>query len=161
MGGRPPKPVEQHKLEGTYRPCRHDNRASNASLEHLTGVEKPAFLVGQAADAWELQVPELCKLHRVTKMDVPILVKAFAYYQRSLECAKVIEDAGGVACYAELLESGKPDLTIREMQYFEKYEHIMASLFGVTPAGAAKIRTPESAKKDDASDVLLKIIGNG
>ena len=46
MGGRPPKSVEQHLLDGTYQKCRHADRGTN--LEPLENVDCPESVTGKA-----------------------------------------------------------------------------------------------------------------
>ena len=158
--GRPPKTVEQHKLEGTYQKCRHEGRATNASLEPLTGAECPADITGKARDVWQLQVAELCSFKRVNRLTLPVLEHAFRAYKRALECQRAIDDAGGLAAYSASLVPGQADLSIRERQYRKDYADLIDT-FGVTPVGAARIHTsaPQGDKLD--TDAITAIIGNG
>lgn len=55
--GRPRKPTEKHKLDGTYRQDRHANRIDSGA--NLPPIEKPADLAGDAADLWDLLVRTL------------------------------------------------------------------------------------------------------
>ncbi|MCR5723477.1 MAG: P27 family phage terminase small subunit [Treponema sp.] len=159
MAGRPPKPTEQLKLEGTYRKDRHADRATNSALEPLTAVECPPDITGKARDVWNMQTAELCQLHRVNALNLPVLEQAFRAYKRAEECMNAIDEAGGLAAYALQMKPGQADLSIRERQFRKDYTDLIDT-FGVTPTGAAKVHAPQEKEKLD-TDAITALIGNG
>jgi hypothetical protein len=80
-GGRRPKPVKLHKIEGTYQPVRHAHRAQPA--------DAPGELAGKRPPPW--MNPRQRKLYRELLADAPPGVL------RRI-------DSHQVAAYAELLD---------------------------------------------------------
>lgn len=157
MGGRPPKSVEQHLLDGTYQKCRHADRGTN--LEPLDGVDCPESLTGKARELWESLVPALCRARMVTAASLPTLEHAFHWWQRAQECRAVVDAAGGTAAYLLTLGPGMRNILDLALKYEQEFEKIMAQ-FGDTPVNAARVRGNVTDKKLD-TDAILKIMGNG
>ena len=151
MGGRPPKSVEQHLLDGTYQKCRHADRGTN--LEPLESV------TGKARVLWEDIVPALCRARMVTNASLPTLEHAFHWWQRAQECRAVVDAAGGTAAYLLSLGPGMRNILDLALKYEQEFEKVMAQ-FGDTPVNAARVRGNVTDKKLD-TDAILKIIGNG
>ncbi len=157
MGGRPPKSVQQHKLDGTYQKCRHENRGTN--LEPLAGVSCPETVTGAAREIWDQVVPPLCKAKLVTIISIPTLEHAFYWLQQAYEMRKLVEDAGGAKQY--LLTVGLHSFNALDLalKYEQEYQKIMAQ-FGDTPVNASRVRGNVTEKKLE-TDAILKIMGNG
>ncbi len=160
MAGRPPKPTEQLKLEGTYRKDRHEKRATNSALEPLLAVECPEDITGKAREVWLMQAQMLCELKRINTLNLPIFEQAMRAYKRAIECQTSIDEAGGMASYSAQMTPGQADLSIRERQFRKDYTDLIDT-FGVTPVGAAKVSTPAQDKDALDLEAITAIIGNG
>jgi hypothetical protein len=158
MPGRPPKSIQQHKQEGTYQKCRHENRGT--SLAPIEGaLECPKTVIGKKAkESWKRVVGSLCAARLVSAADFESLEDAF----RCLDCANQlmdkIDELGGPAKYLADFQGGK-DLLFEWRRCMDSYEKIMWK-FGVTPVESAKIR---GAKKDDddETNAIKALIGQG
>lgn len=157
MGGRPPKPVEQHKLEGTFQKCRHADRGTN--LEPLDGVDCPESITGKAREMWESLVPALCRARLVTAASLPTLEHAFYWWQQAQVCRDIVEAAGGSAAYLLQLAPQAVNHLNLALKYEQEFEKVIAQ-FGDTPVNAARVRGNVTEKKLD-TDAILKIMGNG
>ena len=73
--GRPPKSVEEHKSNGTYKPSRHDGRG--ISIEPLETLPAPVSLSKRAAEKWNEIVPAMLAAGLVSVVDAVILKDAF------------------------------------------------------------------------------------
>ena len=156
--GRPPKTVEQHKLDGTYQKCRHADRGT--SLEPLTGVECPEGITGKARELWNQVVPALCAARMVTIVTLPTLEHAFYWWQQAQECRALVEKAGGLAAYLLTLGPNTKNAMDLALKYEQEYQKIMAQ-FGDTPVNAAKVRGNVKPEEKNPADAVLKIMGNG
>lgn len=163
MGGRPPKPVEQHKLDGTYQKCRHENRIKVTTK--ITTIDPPESLTEDARKVWETVVPCLCKDGLVSQADAPELLEAFTAYgiaQEALKAAMKISGGDSIAdavAYSLCLNKAQKDPLREYLLYHERFDKIMWK-FGLTPVERNKIHAP-AEKKEDEDDAVLAIIGNG
>lgn len=156
VGGRPPKPVEQHKLDGTYQKCRHQDRVQ--VTEKITTIEPPETLTDEAKRTWETVIPVLCKAGLVSQADAPELFEAFTAYGIAQQFLHKGFEAGGVDFILTLGRSDK-DPFREYLLYMERFDKIMWK-FGVTPVERNKIhRAPD--KKEDDDSFIRNIIGNG
>lgn len=156
--GRPPKPVEQHKQDGTYQKCRHADRGTQ--LEPVKTLPCPASLTDEAAEKWDEIVPGLCGAELVTGADVPVLEHAFHCYGLALNLRKIAAQyPGGEAKYIASLDRMKKDVVYESLRYMQEFEKIMYK-FGITPVERARIKG--NVKPEDDEDSAVKgIIGNG
>ncbi len=157
MGGRPPKSVEQHKLDGTYQKCRHADRGT--SLAPLEGVDCPDSITGKARELWEEVVPALCRAKMVTTVTLPTLEHAFFWWMKAQECRQLVENAGGLEPYLLTLGPNTKNAMDLALKYEQEYQKIMAQ-FGDTPVNAARVRGNVQQDKPD-TDAILRIMGNG
>lgn len=73
--GRPPKPLEDHVRDGTYRPKRH---GGVPDTDPVAGPPpKPAKLSAEESAEWDLIVPGLA--HLLRPRDLPLLVELVAW----------------------------------------------------------------------------------
>lgn len=156
--GRPPKTVEQHKLDGTYQKCRHEDRGT--SLEPLLGVDCPESITGLTRDLWNQIVPALCAARMITIVTLPTLEHAFYWRQKAQECRKIVDNAGGLAKYLLTLGPNTKNAMDLALKYEQEYQKIMAQ-FGDTPVNAAKVRGNVQQKEKSPADAILGIMGNG
>jgi P27 family predicted phage terminase small subunit len=156
--GRPPKPVEQHKQDGTFQKCRHEDRGTQ--LEPIETLPCPASLTGEALEKWEEIVPNLCKADLVTETDAPVLEHAFHCYGLARNLRKIAAAyPGGEAKYIESLDRMKKDVLFESLRYMQEFEKIMYK-FGMTPVERARIKGTVKPEEDEDSAVK-NIIGNG
>ena len=73
--GRPPKSVEDHIKNGTYKPARHEGRG--ITIEPLETLPAPVSLSERAAEKWEEIVPAMLSAGLVSVVDAVILKDAF------------------------------------------------------------------------------------
>lgn len=157
MAGRPKLSAEAHRLNGTYKPCRHEG--TGVKFSPAESMEIPEDITdAKTIEVWDTIVPSLCEKGLVSIVEVPILEYAFKCYQNAQECEAVINNAGGVAPYLMGLDYKAKDLTKYRRDYMSEFNTIMFK-FGVTPAENPKVR--QQVKKDD-NDVssLLAMRGN-
>lgn len=141
--GTPRKPIEQKKLEGTYRKDR-DGGKDIPIAGAVFSVVAPR-LTGAAAKHWEDTVPFLCGLGVIFPQDIPSLYQAFDLLEevQRLEDIRDEEDAGTVL--------GK------KLKCIGLYNQLMAA-FLVSPRErlkAASLFGQEKKKKESAADALL------
>lgn len=78
-GGRPPKSIKLHELEGTYREDRHGARARSPQAPGMP--IKPTRLKGDAAEMWEQITPTLVGLKAVGTIDTAMLISACDFWE--------------------------------------------------------------------------------
>ena len=80
--GRPRKALALHKMEGTYRPDRHEGRVDDPGLL-VAPVDAPTSLTdARALNAWKLVVNRLAMTHRIAPEDLPSIEAAFHEYEQ-------------------------------------------------------------------------------
>jgi P27 family predicted phage terminase small subunit len=73
-GGRNKKSIQEHRLRGTYKPSRHDDRVATASAIPLpSSLQAPAHLTGDAKAFWQELAPLLERAGLLTALDLPRL----------------------------------------------------------------------------------------
>ena len=155
--GRPPKSVEEHIANGTYKPSRHDGRG--VTLEPLEKLPAPITLSKKAADKWNEVVPAMLSAGLISVVDTVILKDAFTSYdiaQDCLEKVSVYEDYGE---YLLGLDKTKEvNLLDVYKEHMSRFHKIMMK-FGVTPEARTRMRVKQ--KKKDDQDFLKEMMGNG
>ncbi len=158
MAGRPPKAIEQHKLDGTYRKDRHDNRGTQ--LQKIRDVKIPESISPVAAELWRQIVPELCKADLITDVDIPALEYAFYCYGLALELRSIAEEyPGGKAAYIANCKRMEKDVLFESRRYMNEFNSIMMR-FGMTPVERARIKG-NAPENPDSDDPVSRIIGDG
>lgn len=155
--GRPPKSVEEHKSNGTYKPSRHDGRG--ISIEPLETLPAPVSLSIRAAEKWNEIVPAMLAAGLVSVVDAVILKDAFISYDIAQDC---LEQVNAYENYGEYLQ--KLD-KIKQMNLLDVYKehmnrfHKIMMKFGVTPEARTRMRV--KPKEKDTNDFLKELMGNG
>lgn len=154
------KSKEQHRLEGTYQKCRHEDRG--ITVAKVQGLSRPKSLKNkQTKDAWETIVPQLCENQLVTLVDGPELEHAFYCYDKAMECRKQLESFADMPTYYKSLKFHEKDLTAEYRRWMAAWEKVMYK-FGITPVEASRVRTNVKKDGDDLADELIKqLTGNG
>lgn len=155
--GRPPKSVEEHKSNGTYKPSRHDGRG--ISIEPLETLPAPVSLSKRAAEKWNEIVPAMLAAGLVSVVDAVILKDAFISYDIAQDC---LEQVNAYENYGEYLQNLDK---IKQMNLLDVYKehmnrfHKIMMKFGVTPEARTRMRV--KPKEKDTNDFLEELMGNG
>ena len=155
--GRPPKSVEEHLKNGTYKPSRHEGRG--ITIEPVEKLPPPVSLSKKAAEKWEEMVPAMISAGMVSIVDAVILKDAFTSYDIAQDC---LEQVNGYESYGVYLKG--LDKT-RQMNLLDVYKehmnrfHKIMMKFGVTPEARTRMRV--KPKEKDDGDFLKSLMGNG
>lgn len=155
--GRPPKSVEDHIKNGTYKPSRHEGRG--ITIEPLETLPAPVSLSKRAAEKWEEIVPAMLSAGLVSVVDAVILKDAFISYDIAQDC---LEKVNAYESYGEYLANLDK---IKQMNLLDVYKehmnrfHKIMMKFGVTPEARTRMRV--NLKEKDDSDFLKSLMGNG
>lgn len=155
--GRPPKSIEEHKNNGTYKPSRHDGRG--ISIEPLEALPAPVSLSKRAAEKWNEIVPAMLAAGLVSVVDAVILKDAFTSYDIAQDC---LEQVNAYENYGEYLRNLDK---IKQMNLLDVYKehmnrfHKIMMKFGVTPEARTRMRV--KPKEKDTNDFLKEMMGNG
>lgn len=155
--GRPPKSVEDHIKNGTYKPSRHEGRG--ITIEPLETLPAPVSLSERAAEKWEEIVPAMLSAGLVSVVDAVILKDAFISYDIAQDC---LEKVNAYESYGEYLANLDK---IKQMNLLDVYKehmnrfHKIMMKFGVTPEARTRMRV--NPKEKDDSDFLKSLMGNG
>lgn len=152
------KTPEQHKLEGTYQPCRHADRGITVSK--IEGLACPPSIKNKDVKLlWKQQVGTLCENELVTIIDAPELEHAFYCYQKAMECRKKLEKYDDAPTYYASLKFHEKDLTAEYRKWMHEYEKVLYK-FGMTPVEASRVRTNKKPG-DDTDNILAGLIELG
>lgn len=155
--GRPPKSVEDHKANGTYKPSRHDGRG--ITIEPLEKLPAPINLSKRASDKWDELVPAMLEAGLISIVDTVILKDAFISYDIAQDC---LEKVNAYESYGEYLSNLDK---IKQMNLLDVYKehmnrfHKIMMKFGVTPEARTRMRV--KPKEKDDKDFLKGLMGNG
>lgn len=155
--GRPPKSVEDHIKNGTYKPSRHEGRG--ITIEPPETLPAPVSLSKRAAEKWEEIVPAMLSAGLVSVVDAVILKDAFISYDIAQDC---LEKVNAYESYGEYLANLDK---IKQMNLLDVYKehmnrfHKIMMKFGVTPEARTRMRV--KPKEKDDSDFLKSLMGNG
>lgn len=155
--GRPPKSVEDHIKNGTYKPSRHEGRG--ITIEPLETLPAPVSLSKRAAEKWEEIVPAMLSAGLVSVVDAVILKDAFISYDIAQDC---LEKVNAYESYGEYLANLDK---IKQMNLLDVYKehmnrfHKIMMKFGVTPEARTRMRV--KPKEKDGSDFLKSLMRNG
>ena len=155
--GRPPKSVEDHKANGTYKPSRHDGRG--ITIEPLEKLPAPINFSKRASDKWDELVPAMLEAGLISIVDTVILMDAFISYDIAQDC---LEKVNAYESYGEYLSNLDK---IKQMNLLDVYKehmnrfHKIMMKFGVTPEARTRMRV--KPKEKDDKDFLKELMGNG
>lgn len=158
---RPPKAVEAHKLDGTYRADRHADRG--VELDKIVNIKTPQGLTKEARKMWKMIIPPLCEAGIVSVIDYPALEEAFRCYGTAKQCYARAQSLanGDVSEYLQNLTRMDTNLMNEYLRHMERFDKIMVK-FGMTPVERAKIRGSKKEKEKPTSPIgLLRSAGRG
>lgn len=136
---RPPKPTEQHRLDGTYRADRHGS--AGASVDAAGVPTKPRGLKGEGEKLWKRVVPGLVSSGVARACDTDCLVSLCEWWARYVRFALMLDSAD--------LDTDPKDLsryTRLASQCWGEFARL-AGKFGLTPADRVKLRVEAAGKK--------------
>lgn len=151
------KSIEQHKLEGTYRPSEHDGKGFEGDIINEM-VPPPKRMTEVAKRVWRQLLPMVQK-GQVMKTDLvafEMLCNAFADYQYCVK--KIVEDGYKTT----RISTEGHEITQRhylapdKKQAYDMLQQMMGK-FGLTPADRTKIHLNIDAEEYDELDELLGI----
>lgn len=140
MRGRPPKPLEQHALDGTYRPDRHGDQG--AAVQAAGEPVMPADFSGEARACWESVVAPLVALKVARGLDQPALVALCEWWARYRRYAAAF-DAPEAMELDVLHQTRLGSLAALAWDQFSR----IAARFGLTPADRQRLRVDGPQKK--------------
>jgi P27 family predicted phage terminase small subunit len=138
MKGRPRKPVELKKLEGTYQPCR--NLEQPMIVELSVGVpQPPVHLNPLGFEYWDITCKELLNNNLLAGADLGLVAgycNELGLYKSACEMTEkegvVIVNRFGDQCV-------NPWYSVRSAALKQATQ--MGQLFGITPSARARIET--------------------
>lgn len=134
--GRPPKSIEQHKRDGTFRPCRHDHL--DATEQRIGDEMKcPSHLKGIARNHWTKMAKYLADLGSAKASDWAALEVLCVTYEAMRHVAKALKqfpnDKEVISNYSKLTTTYR----------------LMLVEFGLTPAARSKVLNGIKANNDE------------
>ena len=155
--GRPPKSVEDHIANGTYKKSRHEGRG--ITIEPLEKLPPPQSLSKRAAEKWDEIVPAMLSAGLVSVVDAVILKDAFTSYDIAQDCLEQVNGYESYGVYLRGLDKTRQmNLLDSYTQHMNRFNKIMMK-FGVTPEARTRMRV--KPKEKDDGDLLKELMGNG
>jgi P27 family predicted phage terminase small subunit len=146
MVGRPAKPVDLHKLAGTYREDRHGGKGCKLPAE-APGC--PEWLSREAKAEWRRVVPELEAYGQIAKVDRGMLSAYCEAWAEFVSLSGAIEDcvkADKKGGYAAAIQAGlvnaKNSAVKRMLQ--------LAAQIGLSPVARARLKSSNAPEKEDS-----------
>lgn len=141
--GRPRKPTVLHVLHGTARTDRHGKNEPKPAPAQKGERRCPASLPPAGKRLWKSLVPELERLHLLTKIDDATLEGACLNYARALQARTIIAKQGLTIVTDKGFVLPHPAVGIERNSWAAWLR--FASTFGLTPASRSSIniRPPE------------------
>ncbi len=163
------KSIEEHKMNGTYRPSIHDR--NTPKVEKIKTIpEPPKDFNKYAKKEWKRIVPELVEKGLLQKIDLGLLEVAVFHYGIYRECWEYIYteeyiDKSGkrrkkkrnlIDYFKENSSSQKTPWVSMMKDSFKKYYDIMLK-FGFTPVERTKVNL-DITKIENVKNPILEII---
>lgn len=153
--GRHRKPIEHHKRDGTYQPCRHAGPEPE-----VVPVEMPVGLDGYAAAFWEAVAPVVNRMGVYTESDhqsLKLMCEAYANYRK---CQDRIEEDGMFVTRTNRNEDYLAEHpALRVMSRHWKELVYLLRKFGMTPSDRTGLHVGD--KDDGQESDLEKLLGGG
>ena len=150
MRGRKPKPVELHRLTGSYRADRHGGRMARQPGEI---PDKPAWLPPEASAEWDRIAPTLAPLGLLTPLDRAAFVAYCLAWAEFVWAVKEVQQAG-ITYEAE--GKLKPHPAVRIASNAAKLMLQLAGEFGMTPAARTRLRIELAEFEEDPFEEFLQ-----
>lgn len=150
--GRPSKPTDAHKRDGTYKKSRHGNRVPDSDFAEATDLNCPDDLSGHASEAW-LRIIGVLPKERLKQADAELLAGMCHWLG---EFSKIREAMRGM----EVTSQNYYKLTILAQMTWKAFKDCAGS-FGMTPSDRARLKFVVEQKVEDDALETLKLIGAG
>jgi P27 family predicted phage terminase small subunit len=153
--GRPPKPTELKKLEGTYRA---DRAVVNEMMPSrlVAPPSAPEYLTEGAKLEWESVCDELLSLNMLHRVDLALLSAYCQEFDRYVEASGYLLREGSVICLerpdGSVYSMPSPWVAIKNGAL--KNAMSIASQFGFTPSARTKIKGEGGKEKDPFEEFL-------
>ncbi len=160
-GGRPPKSITQHKLDGTYRADRHANTLAG---EPIIKVPKlPPSLDAEDAREWRRICSQLIELGILCPIDLPQIERYFHIRRIYFDAKKLVESLGLTitveGSQGQTREITNPSFGIM----METHRHMLQieERYGFSPVGRRKITIDPTVSnpEDKIGDTLTGHLG--
>lgn len=150
--GRPPKPTQIKKLQGTDQPCR--TLKNEMQPEAISLPECPAWLNDYAQDEWYIVTGELEALKMLSAMDIAML----ASYCQQIAIIRIANEQLKSEDYALVVDTPngalQPNPLLGIINKATDVALKIAGQFGFTPAARTRIRVPEKPPEDPFTNYL-------
>jgi P27 family predicted phage terminase small subunit len=168
-GGRPPKPVQLHKIEGTYQPVRHASRGDQLEAPgELSGKRPPAWMNEAQRKLWRelLTDAPLGVLRRIDAALLGNYVELLDRYRRLVEAQRQLDLAQPMPFLVKSPAGATLSPYLRAINHCVLLLTRLAGEMGFTPAARAGLPVPGAAESadDDGWNMLgrrLHVIDGG
>lgn len=143
-GGRPPKPTADHKRDGTYQKCRHEDRADESLA--IGKPQKPDFADDRASKLWDLIVIGLPEKAQAT-LDTPLLIGLCRWWCRWLDFMQKMDDTESDVEHYKLM--------VMAAAAWKQFA-TLASRFGMSPVDRARLKI--GGGKAEPDDPLVRML---
>lgn len=144
MRGRQPKPLEEHRREGTFEKSRHGKRV--VSLGGRKKPTKPPHLSSHQAKAWKVLVADLWDTGTLDHADAGILEAAAVFWGRAREAREILADPGNsIVIQGKLGSVVHPAVKI-ERESWDKFRQVAEQL-GLSPSARARLGLANTRKR--------------
>ncbi len=154
--GRPGKSIEQHKLDGTYRPDRHADIVAGIPLTKVPKM--PAQIDRKYRKMWQEMCQQLIDLQVLTVVDLWMLAEYFVFYDMYRNAADNVKEEG----HRLTIQGDKgqdriitnPEVGIMNESWRRCKEILQC--FGLSPVDRKKvsIQPTGAAENDPVGDIL-------
>jgi P27 family predicted phage terminase small subunit len=156
--GRPPKPIEQHIKEGTYRKDRHEGALVITTPGHgIAHLGAPAHLTPLQQEVW-LEIARLLE-SIVRESDVPMVEMSAVAYAGYREAQKLIDHDGLV--YVDTNDNLKEHPAVRVAQRYMKQFMDTSARLGLSPADRARLGINLGNLKKTKTQLMEEQYGEG
>jgi P27 family predicted phage terminase small subunit len=140
LKGRPPKSLEQHQLDGTYRADRHGD--AGQAVQPAGEPQMPLEFAGEARACWESVVAPLVALKVAKAIDQPALVALCEWWARYRLYSSRLDRPETIDLDV-LDQSRLVRIAANAWSEFSR----LAARFGLTPADRQRLRVQGEGKK--------------
>lgn len=138
MAGRPPKPIEVHMQEGTYRRDRHGEMVVTTPGHGIIQFGAPNHLTEFQQEVW-LELARLLD-SIVRESDIPMVEMAAVAYANYREAQKLVDQLGMIIVEFEKGdERTKENPAVRIAQRYQKMFMDTSARLGLSPADRARL----------------------
>jgi P27 family predicted phage terminase small subunit len=152
-GGRPPKPVQLHKIEGTYQPVRHAGRGDQLEAPgELSGKRPPAWMDDAQRKLWRALLTDAPAgvLRRIDAALLANYVELLSRYRQLVEAQRQLDRAQPMPFLVKSPSGATLSPYLRAINHCVLLLTRLAAEMGFTPAARAGL--PVAGAADSADD---------